>query len=173
MTGFVVFLPFIVLAQALGVGLAWAVDALSWKWRANENAVFATNFMATILSFPILLVLPALQLGTQISIPLMSAPFLVLAWVLLVAWVQKQQLKLPLRATFFGALMQLVCFDLSLLSSVVLLLIFRFLSFPGWCVVVYFFTATLTYALSALFRPAIYGTWQTYHQNSGKNRPPR
>lgn len=44
---------FVILAQALGIGLAVSADALSWKWRRDEAKVFAFNCLSLVLLIPL------------------------------------------------------------------------------------------------------------------------
>ncbi len=162
----------VIIAQAVGVTIAWKSEALSWGWRHDQNSVLALKFLSALTLLPplgIVAVIPFDALGLSIwLVPgVISIPII---WLLLVAGVQKTQLKVSLSAAFFGAFLQLFCFGLSLVIGGFFLLLFLALLPTNYLFpLTYLVSAILAHALLSLFRPAIYGTWNTYQQNSGKN----
>lgn len=169
MTDFLAILPQILRTQALAVALAWAADALSWKVRREEVLVGAFNVFGLMLS--VFLVATLAENGLSLSY-FALALLLPLAWLIVVARVQRRQFNISFRAAFFGALMQLMFFVWALfLVFAILIPSVRF--FSGWSFLLFLVTVLATYALLSLFRPAIYSTWKTWRQNSGENRPVR
>lgn len=173
MSDWISFLPAIIIAQALGVGLAWFSDALSWKWRQNEKIVFALNVIGALALIP--LAVPLFFEFWPIVNPIMT--FLLISfWLPISAWVQKRQLSITYRAAFFGAMMQWVCFCLALWCGFVSLFFVSLIVSqigPHWLWSIWLVSTTLTYALLSLFRPTIYGAWNAFRQNFKKNRPMR
>lgn len=156
------FLPLIfsvTIAQALGVGLAWGADVLSWKWRQDGKRLFAFNLLILAALLPNILAPRALAL-------LLTAT---LFWLLLVAAVQKCQWKITFNTALFKVLVQLSCFYL-VLAGLAWLIIIKMRFNDDTLNSVGFVSALLSYALLSLFRPTIYGTWNAWRQNSGKNR---
>ncbi len=160
MENFLAQLPSILLAQTLGVGLALCVDALSWKWRRGEEAVFCFAFVGLATFLMLALVAPS-----SFRLPL----FLIALWLLLVAWIQKRQWKLMFWDAFFGALMQLTCFCLAIFASLLLLYFNWPERFDGFTLL-WFVSALLTHALLSRFRPTILGAWNALRENSGAKR---
>lgn len=168
----------VILAQAFGVALAWGVDALSWKWRRYEKTVFALNFFG-LVTLPLTAFYPLVIVFLWDFFSLANVATVLgalLFWLLCVAWVQKQQMTLSLRATFCGALMQLLCFGWILGGSFLLaipLLIFLPDGLFDRMTLVWLVSATLTYALLSLFRPTISAMATALRQSFRKNRPLR
>lgn len=172
MPDFLALLPFIlgiIVAQAIGVSLAWGVDAVSWKWRQNGKSDEKRVFDWSVIGLASLLPLSA-PLYYEFLSPLIAsaASVFLLFWLFVVAWVQKQQLKISLRAAVFGAVFQLVCLSFAL-GGCFLLMICFWLYVNDSLALIWLTTTVLTYALLSLFRPTIYGTWNAWRQNSRKN----
>lgn len=169
------FLPYIICAQALGVGVTWSIDMLSWIWRESEAAVFGLNFLNLFFGLPVAFFLYSKSVNDA---QVLWTLFWILFWLGCLAAVQKRQMKISFRAAFWGALMQAFCFCLGwMLFIVCVLLIFplAFLQLDEfeWFCLAFVGTALVTYALLSLFRPTIYGTWNTMRdtwRQNGKNR---
>ncbi len=164
MSDYLSILPQIILAQALGVGLAWGADAVSWKWRQDEKIVLAINCLNVVtIGFVVLLCLAFLSFLNCAGVFATA-----LIWLFSVALVQKKQLKVMLYTAFFGVLMQLSCFGWAL-GAALLLLSFSWPFIQDSLYLTWLVSALLTNALLSLFRPTIYSTWNTWRQNSRKN----
>lgn len=155
MNAFLPMLPPILLAQALGVGLAWGVEALSWKWRRGGKNLFAFNLVLLAGLLPRILVLRALIWLLVVT----------LFWLIGVAKVQSRGFGVTYRAAFLGALVQLSCFYVAL-AGWVWLVIIRLRSHNDGLNSLAFGSAALSFALLSLFRPTIYGAWQAWKKNS-------
>ena len=179
-----IFLLFVIVAQGLGVGLALGADAASCKWRPSEFVIVTLNCICLMVLFPSIAALLlqfssacfpsflAIESPFLLPIIVLSASLLLFFWLFLVAWVQKIQLKISLRAAFSEALLQFSFFTWAM-SCAVMLLSAIWLFLEEEFVIIWLVSTILTYALLSLFRPTLYGTWNLWRENSRKNRPLR
>ncbi len=137
----------VVVAQALGVALAWGTNRISHRWRSREKLVTAVNAAG---SFFILIGLLRNLSFFQLFVALLVA-FLVLVWC---AHVQAKQYRVSFKAAFQGAFFQLMVFYFSL-TAVDWAFNQFFLYRMGFGVLVFSGSAWISHFLFSFFKPTI------------------